>query len=128
MSVALNSTYAQYPVLKKIGNDSVVIITLKQGEQINQVFDRDQKKILNLKDSIAVLKERQSFYEKLSLRRIKYEDSLKYIADTTALKYRVSKEIYENEEKNYRKYLRNTSIYAAVITLFIMIISSSSGK
>lgn len=42
------SSYSQYPATKRIGKDSVVIITLKQGELMNQRF-------LGLSDSIKWL-------------------------------------------------------------------------
>ena len=47
----LNLSYSQsqYPTVKKIGNDSVLIITLKQGDQMN-------KKFSSLSDSIKTLK------------------------------------------------------------------------
>jgi hypothetical protein len=47
----LNLSYSQsqYPTVKKIGNDSVLIITLKQGDQMN-------KKFSSLSDSIKILK------------------------------------------------------------------------
>ena len=47
MLVSLSS-YCQYPTIKKIGNDSVVIMTLKQGQEIN-------KKFSTLSDSITFL-------------------------------------------------------------------------
>lgn len=64
----------------------------------------------------------------MSLRRLIYEDSLKLSADTTAVKYRVATELYDDSKKEYRKYLRNTSIYAATLTLFIMILAGASDK
>lgn len=126
--MASNSIYAQYPVLKKIGNDSVIIITLRQGEQINKSFDKDRIKISQLNDSIKILNERTSILKEMSLRRLIYEDSLKLSADTTAVKYRVATELYDDSKKEYRKYLRNTSIYAATLTLFIMILAGASDK
>lgn len=44
-----NLIYSQYPIAKKIGEDSVVIMTLKQGNDINNTFTK-------LKDSINTLK------------------------------------------------------------------------
>jgi hypothetical protein len=44
-----NLIYSQYPIAKKIGEDSVVIMTLKQGNDINNTFTK-------LKDSISTLK------------------------------------------------------------------------
>jgi hypothetical protein len=56
MIVAASSSYCQYPVIKKIGNDSLILMTIKQGEDINKQFSNNQKKIDSLKDSIKVKK------------------------------------------------------------------------
>lgn len=43
-------SYSQYPVVKTIGNDRVVIMTIKQGEDINKQFS-------TLKDSLSASNE-----------------------------------------------------------------------
>lgn len=48
MILASLSSYSQYPVTKIIGKDTVVIMTVKQAEEIN-------KKFLDLRDSINSL-------------------------------------------------------------------------
>ena len=47
-----SSTYCQYPIIKKIGEDSLILLTIRQGDEINQSYIRYQKKIDSLKDSI----------------------------------------------------------------------------
>lgn len=42
------SSYCQYPLVKTIGKDTVVIMTIKQGQEINQKFS-------SLNDSITIL-------------------------------------------------------------------------
>jgi len=54
MIVVASSTYCQYPIIKKIGNDSLILMTIKQGEDINKQFANNQKKIDSLNDSIRV--------------------------------------------------------------------------
>ena len=49
-----NLSYSQYPIIKKIGDDSVVLITIKQGEDINKKFTEDRLKLSLLKDSVGV--------------------------------------------------------------------------
>lgn len=49
MLVSLSS-YCQYPTVKTIGKDTVVIMTIKQGEDINNQFTL-------LKDSLSTLNE-----------------------------------------------------------------------
>ncbi len=43
------STYSQYPVIKKIKEDSVVIMTVKQGNEINALYLRYNETIDSLK-------------------------------------------------------------------------------
>lgn len=47
-----SSSYSQYPIIKKIGKDSLILMTLKQGDDINKSFIQHQKKLDSLKDSI----------------------------------------------------------------------------
>jgi len=53
-----NLSYSQYPIIKKIGDDSVVLITIKQGEDINKKFTEDRQKLSLLKDSVSVERRR----------------------------------------------------------------------
>jgi hypothetical protein len=43
----------QYPIIKKIGKDSLILMTLKQGDDINKSFSQYQNKLDSLKDSIV---------------------------------------------------------------------------
>ena len=52
MLVSLSS-YCQYPTVKTIGKDTVVIMTVKQGQDINQKFMDLTAEIEFLKDSVA---------------------------------------------------------------------------
>lgn len=52
MLVSLSS-YCQYPTVKVIGKDSVVVMTIKQGQDINQKFIDLTSEIQLLKDSIS---------------------------------------------------------------------------
>jgi uncharacterized coiled-coil DUF342 family protein len=56
MILLTNLSYSQYPIIKKIGEDSVVLITIKQGEDINKKFIENKKKLDLLKDSVFVEK------------------------------------------------------------------------
>ncbi len=51
MLVSLSS-YCQYPTVKTINNEQVVIMTLKQAEDINKKFSSLNEDILSLKDSV----------------------------------------------------------------------------
>jgi uncharacterized coiled-coil DUF342 family protein len=69
MILIANLSYSQYPIIKKIGEDSVVLITIKQGEDINKKFIENKKKLDLLKDSV--------FLEKNKVDSLRYKyDSL----------------------------------------------------
>lgn len=44
------SSYSQYPIIKKIKDDSVVIMTVKQGNEINALYLRYNETIDSLKN------------------------------------------------------------------------------
>jgi hypothetical protein len=48
-----SSSYSQYPIIKKIGKDSLILMTLKQGDDINKSFTQYQKKLDSLEDSVV---------------------------------------------------------------------------
>ena len=51
--LVVNLSYCQYPIIKKIGKDSLILMTLKQGDDINKSFTQYQNKLDSLKDSIV---------------------------------------------------------------------------
>ena len=50
MTLVSVSSYSQYPQIKKIKDDSVVIMTIKQGNEINALYKGYNKTIDSLKD------------------------------------------------------------------------------
>jgi hypothetical protein len=91
--------------VKKIGNDSVVIMTTEQGRKINELFDQNDKEILKLKDSVDSLKIKYVFSTKII-------DSLKIIRDT--IKFKSDSIKYKNDSlfKLYSdmKFRRDTNL------------------
>jgi hypothetical protein len=51
--LVVSSSYSQYPIIKKIGKDSLILMTLKQGDDINKSFVKYKKKIDSLNDSVV---------------------------------------------------------------------------
>lgn len=100
--------YCQYPKTKKIGNDSVVIITIGQADTINQLYKSYNDSINNLQTKIkyndSILRNRT--IEKDSFYNWKY-------------KYSANKNIYEDWLENQRKI---DKIHAASKLLLIFII------
>ena len=80
----INSNYCQYPIVKKIGNDSIILMTLKQGEQINKLYEVNKNEIDSLKrlvkvnDSIVVLSDstKKALILKANEYRLRYEERL----------------------------------------------------
>lgn len=111
--VLTNSTYAQYPIVKKIGNDSVVIMTTNQGRRINELFEQNDKDIIRLKDSVDSLKTKYVYSTKVI-------DSLRVVRDTVRVKndslYKLYLDmkwrrdtnlvIYNKVERNYNKSIK----------------------
>lgn len=52
MVMVSHLSWSQYPMIKKLGNDEVVIMTVKQGEDINNQFSKLKDSISNLKNTI----------------------------------------------------------------------------
>jgi hypothetical protein len=69
LTLIINSIYCQYPIIKKIGNDSVILMTIKQGEQINKSYEISKNRIDSLK--------------KLVDSSIKVNDSILIASDST---------------------------------------------
>jgi hypothetical protein len=54
VTLVSNLGYCQYPIVKKIGNDSVVVMTLKQANTINDKFQSNQTTIDSLKTYVYI--------------------------------------------------------------------------
>ena len=96
-----NLSFAQYPVTKKIGNDTVVIMTIRQAENINQLFDTNEKEFNKISDSLKLLKS-------LLVENNKKNDSLIYKVQAADFK---TEEFKFKFEENKRIYLQNEKVY-----------------
>jgi hypothetical protein len=113
LTQVVSLSYAQYPLTKKIGNDTVVIMTIKQGEQINKSFDEYEEKVSKLKDTIAILKKQ-------------YDSSIGFVKSEVneyKWKYEENKRMYlKNEELFYKTHntdvLQKISLAIVVTFLF----------
>ena len=114
-----NLSYSQYPVVKKIGNDSVVLMTLKQGNDINNQFSMLSDSIKGLNNSLAIYKfdfdkykvESENKYQQLNLSTIKYKaeaDSFKYM-------YNQNKKIYKKHEDWWNTDRKHYTVMSAIL-------------
>lgn len=105
--------FSQYPKTKKIGNDSVVIITIGQADTINQLYksynDSINKLQLKIKNNDSILRIRT--VEKDSLFSWKY-------------KYSINKSLYEDFESNQRK-IDKLHAMSKIILIFIIVLQFS---
>ena len=106
-------TFSQYPKTKKIGQDSVVIITIGQADTINNLYRSYHDSINNLQSKI---KKNDSL---LSVRTIEKDSFYNW-----KYKYSLNKSLYEDWEENQRKI---DKIHAAskLMLMFIIILQFS---
>lgn len=108
MSVSI-SAYCQYPQVKKIGNDSIVLITLKQGNDINRQFTtlNDSIKLLNKQIELSKFDfnkykvEADNKYNQLSFRYKIELDSLKYINKQNKITYNKHEDWWNKDRQHY---------------------------
>jgi len=125
-----NSVLGQYPTVKKIGNDSIVLITIKQARDLNSKYDS----IIRITDSINVdFKE----YTRKSAKRLQtmynsYDDEknqkdifkkqaeqYKIEADKFNYYYTESRKIYSQREVQYIKENRRHAIHYLVLCILV---------
>jgi hypothetical protein len=107
------SSYSQYPVIKKIKEDSVVIMTVKQGNEINALYLRYNETIDSLKS-----------------KTIKDDSILNvYINKTSTLqdykfRYEANLETYRTREKELDK-MDKYHAWQKIILIFLVIFQFS---
>lgn len=103
-----------YPKTKKIGQDSVVIITIKQADQINDTFNLYRDSILLTRDSIAKQKRLLD-----SLRLVQY--NLQNAPNEYKWKYEANKEIYFKREESIKTRERLSTLQKMILVGIIML-------
>lgn len=102
-------TFSQYPKTKKIGQDSVVIITIGQADTINNLYRSYNDSISNLQSK---LKTNDSL---LSIRTIEKDSFYNW-----KYKYSVNKSLYQNWEENQRK-IDKLHAWSKILLIFIIV-------
>lgn len=119
MLVSLSS-FCQYPTVKTIGKDTIVLMTLKQGNDINKKFSELNDSILNLKKfhnqyMIDNGQRLQKIYTDYNF-ELNNHKLARSEADSFRHMYMANKKIYLALEEDHKKEIRRLSI----ITLFTM--------
>jgi len=84
LTLVSNLSYCQYPIVKKLGNDSVVIMTVKQAVTINSTFQANQNTIDSLKMHVyikdSVINKEKTTYDSLykitNQYKVRYDERL----------------------------------------------------
>jgi competence protein ComGC len=84
LTLVSNLSYCQYPIVKKLGNDSVVIMTLTQATTINSTFQANQNTIDSLKTHVyikdSIINKKKTTYDSLykvtDQYKIRYDERL----------------------------------------------------
>jgi len=124
MMLVGHSIFCQYPTVKTIGKDTVVIMTLKQGEDINKKFTKLNDSIIILNDTIVNLKNSHKKYMIKTDQRIQTINNnyklLKTNTDSIKIMYLNTRKKYLESEKNHKREVKNLSIFT-LISFFIAV-------
>jgi hypothetical protein len=101
--------FSQYPKTKKIGQDSVVIITIGQADTINNLYRSYNDSINNLQSK---LKTNDSL---LSIRTIEKDSFYNW-----KYKYSTNKSLYQDWEENQRK-IDKLHAWSKILLIFIIV-------
>ncbi len=109
-----NLCFCQYPITKKIGEDTVVIMTLKQGEQINKTFNKFGQDLSLTKDSLKIKRAQyDSLFNTISLVKDSFYD--------WKWKYTENKRIYEAYNINQAKIEKLHSVSKLILVGIIIL-------
>jgi hypothetical protein len=123
MLVSLLS-YSQYPTTKIINGDTIVMMTLKQGEDINKrfVFLNDSIKKVNTSFNRYMVENGQRLQKVYTDYNIELNNHrlVRAEADSFKTMYLANRKIYLNAEQDHKKEIRRLSI----ITFFTMFMTA----
>lgn len=123
MLVSLSS-YSQYPTVKTIGKDTVVIMTVKQGDDINNRFTllTDSIKKVNQNLSRYMLENSQKLEKVYSDYNIEMSNHRRTKLESDSIRnlYLLNKKIYMNAEEDHRREIRNLFTFT-LISFFLAV-------
>lgn len=95
MMVVSHSLYSQYPIVRKYGKDSVVVISISQGHEINRKYTLLKNRNSILKDSLVSLND--------TLSEFAYQNVvLSAQRDSATHRYILYKRMYDDKHRAYR--------------------------
>ena len=107
------SSYSQYPIIKKIKDDSVVIMTVKQGNEINALYLRYNQAI----DSLTNKTIKDDSILNIYSTKVSTLEHYKY-------RYQANLETYQNREKELDK-MDKYHAWQKIILIFLIVFQFS---
>ncbi len=106
-------SYSQYPIKRFYKGDSVIIMSVEQGEEINKLYSK-------YNDTISLLK------ENLKIKNIKYDSIFNTISAQKdsfynwKYKYSLNKSLYQDWEENQKK-IDKLHAWSKILLIFIIV-------
>lgn len=127
MMLASLTSYCQYPTTKKIGKDTVVIMTISQAENINNQFTKFRDSILSIEKKNILLSEK---VDTVSFQKQYVLDSLTKVYDNmlkaqTKMQIAIidKKEAYVYAKKIKKDFQTNTLLAFIGLSVFTIIVT-----
>ena len=127
MMLASLTSYCQYPTTKKIGKDTVVIMTISQAENINNQFTKFRDSILSIEKKNILLSEK---VDTVSFQKQYVLDSLTKVYDNmlkAQSKMQIAiidkKEAYVYAKKIKKDFQTNTLLAFIGLSVFTIIVT-----
>lgn len=121
------TSYCQYPTTKKIGKDTVVIMTISQAENINNQFTKFRDSILSIEKKNILLSEK---VDTVSFQKQYVLDSLTKVYDNmlkaqTKMQIAIidKKEAYVYAKKIKKDFQTNTLLAFIGLSVFTIIVT-----
>lgn len=110
-------------MVKKIGNDSVVLITIKQGEEINNEFDKKNLQINKLSDSLIILKNQIGIEKEINKILSLKNEKQKSISDSIFDIYKKNNIIYSERERAHKREQKLFAINGSVLVVLCLFLA-----
>jgi len=113
MILLCHLSYSQYPIKRFYKGDSVIIMSVEQGEEINKLYSK-------YNDTISLLK------ENLKIKNIKYDSIFNTISAQKdsfynwKYKYSLNKSLYQDWEENQKK-IDKLHAWSKILLIFIIV-------
>lgn len=110
-------------MVKKIGNDSVVLITIKQGDEINKQFEIKENQISKLRDSLfnskLEINNATEKYREILLKNERIKSSI----DSINQSYFKEKIIFNERERAHKREQKLFAINGSVLVLLCLFLA-----